>query len=107
MMQQRIKRLAFVFLALHALVDLTLAPIIYHQLGILAPAIFIIAICCIFTFKLFFSLRNEEFYSRRFPGRWGRGRIDMWGNPIAFWVTFAVLVVLHLFITVQMAVLIL
>lgn len=90
------KRLAFVFLALHALVDLTLAVLVYRQVGILAPGLAIVALCLVFCFYLFPALRDEEFSRRWFPGKLGRGPVH---GPAAFWVTFAALVLIHLTLT--------
>ncbi|MEO8041630.1 MAG: hypothetical protein ABI646_03370 [Acidobacteriota bacterium] len=90
------KRIVFVFLALHALVDLTFAVIAYRQVGNLAPSILPIGICVVFSFYLFPALRDEEFSKRWFPGKWFRGPIN---GPVAFWFTFAVLVLIHLILT--------
>ena len=90
------KRAIFVFLVLHVLTDLTLAVIIYHQVGILAPGIGIMALCCVFSFYLFPALRDEEFSRRWFPGRFYRGPIN---GAVAFWFTFALLVLIHLILT--------
>ncbi len=90
------RRLVFVFLVLHALIDLTLAIIIYRQVGILAPSIGIMVLCCVFSFYLFPALRDEEFSRRWFPGKFFRGPIN---GPVAFWFTFAVIVLIHLLLT--------
>lgn len=95
------KCIAFVFLALHALIDLILAVITYHQVGNVGPSIFLICICCLFSFTLFPALSDDEFSRRWFPGKWYRGPIETGGDPVAYWFTFAVLVLFHLFITVS------
>ncbi|HEX8291208.1 MAG TPA: hypothetical protein VF570_05615, partial [Pyrinomonadaceae bacterium] len=81
---------------LHALVDLTLAVIIFRQVGNLGPSFFLVCICCVFTFTLFPALRDEEFSRPWFPGVWYGGPISGGG---AFWVTFALLVLAHLILT--------
>lgn len=91
------KRIVFVFLVLHALVDLTFAVMAYHQIGILAPSIGIMVLCCVFSFYLFPALRDEEFSRRWFPG------VGPYSGPIVepvtFWITFAALVLIHLILT--------
>lgn len=90
------KRLAFTLLALHALVDLTLAVLMYRQVGILAPSLAVVVLCLVFSCYLFPALRDEEFSRRWFPGKWFRGPIN---EPAAFWITFAALVLIHLILT--------
>ncbi len=90
------KRLVFVFLVLHDLIDLTLAVIIYHQVGILAPSIGILVLGCVFSFYLFPALKDEEFSKRWFPGNFYRGTIN---GPVSFWFTFAVIVLIRLILT--------
>ncbi len=92
----RFKRLAFTLLTVHALVDLTLAVLMYRRVGVLAPSLAVAALCLVFSFYLFPALRDEEFSRRWFPGKWGRGPID---EPAAFRVTFAALVLIHLILT--------
>lgn len=92
-MHELFKRYAFIFLALRVLIDLTLAVIIYHQVGNLAPSVGLMLIGCVFYIFLYFGIRNEEF-----PGRYGR-RVSLWREPVAYWFCFAVLVLFHLLIT--------
>src|SRR5688500_11842436 len=90
------KRSVFVFLVLHALIDLTLAVMTYPQVGVLAPSVGVVVLCCIFSFYLFPALRDEEFSKRWFPGRFYRGPIN---TPGAFWFTFAALILIRLTLT--------
>ncbi len=96
-MHETFKYYAFVFLALRALIDLTLAVIICYQVGSLVPGIGLMLICCVFYFFLFFGIRNEKF-----SGRYG-SRVFLWREPIAYWFIVALLVILHLIITVLIA----
>jgi hypothetical protein len=90
------KRVVFVFLALHALVDLTLAVMMYRQVGILAPSIGIMVLCGVFSFYLFPALRDEEFSRRWFPGKYYRGPLN---EPAPFWFTFGALILIRLILT--------
>lgn len=49
-MHELVKHYAFVFLALRALIDLTLAVIIYHQEGALVISLGLMLICSVFYF---------------------------------------------------------
>lgn len=102
-MRQVFKRLAFACLALHALVDLALAVIMYRQIGNAGLSFFIVCICCVFSLTLFPALREEEFSRRWFPGVWYRGPL---AGSFAFWFTFAVLVLFHVALTGLMLMLI-
>lgn len=95
-MRQLFMRLAFACLALHALIDLALAVVMYRQVGSPGPSFFLVCICCVFSFTLFPALRDEEFSRRWFPGVWYRGPVS---GPFAFWFTFAVLALSHLALT--------
>jgi hypothetical protein len=92
-MSELFKRYAFVLLAARALFDLTLAVIIYQQVGNLAPSVGLMLICGVFYVFLYFGIRNEEF-----PGRYGR-RVTLRREPVAYWFCIAVLVLFHLIIT--------
>ena len=95
-MHELVKHYAFVFLALRALIDLTLAAIIYYQDGVLGSSLGLLLICSVFYFFLYFGIGNEEFH-----GRYGR-RVILWREPAAYWFVVAFLVLFHLFITVSM-----
>jgi hypothetical protein len=93
-MDERLKLYAFVFLAARALVDLTLAGVIYLQEGVLILSLGFLLLCCVFYLFLLFGLRNEEF-----RGRYGR-RVILWREPVGYWFVVAFLVLSHLCVTV-------
>ena len=92
-MDERLKRYAFAFLAARALVDLTLAGLIYRQEGTLVFALGFLLLCCVFYLFLLFGLRNEEF-----RGRYGR-RVILWREPFGYWFVVGFLVLSHLCVT--------
>lgn len=92
-MDERFKYYAYLFLALRALIDLTLAVVIYRQVGALVVSVGFMALCGVFHLFLFFGIRNEEF-----RGRYGR-RVILWREPVGYWFCVAFLVVFHLVIT--------
>jgi hypothetical protein len=87
------KRIAYVYLALHALIDLALGVIVYHQIGLLVVSIAIMAVPFSLSIILYFGLRNEKF-----RGRYGR-RVILWREPVGYWFCFAIVVLIHLGIT--------
>jgi hypothetical protein len=91
------KHYAYAYLALHTLIDLILAVKMYHRLGTLAPSFGFMFACCVLSLFLYFGVRNEEL-----PGRNGV-RVNIWGDPVAYWIGFALLVLSHLIFTVTMA----
>lgn len=95
-MHELFKHYAFAFLALRALIDLTLAVIVYYQAGSFAPGIGLVLVCSVFYFFLYLGIRNEKFY-----GRYGR-RVFLWREPVAYWFVVGLLVLFHLIITVLM-----
>jgi hypothetical protein len=92
-MSEQFKFYAYVFLALRALIDLTVAAMIYHRVGALVVSFGFISLCCVFHAFLFFGIRNEEF-----RGRYGR-RVILWREPFGYWFCVAFLVLFHLVIT--------
>ncbi|HEX8500187.1 MAG TPA: hypothetical protein VF659_06300 [Pyrinomonadaceae bacterium] len=96
-MNELLRRYAFAFLALRALIDLSLAVVIYRRAGSLVPAAGLMLVCSAFYILLYFGLRNEEF-----PGRYGR-RVILWREPVAYWFIVGFLVVFHLSVTVLVA----
>ena len=94
MTHELFKRYAFVFLAVRALIDLTLAGIMFYQEGTFVISFGFLLLCCVFYYFLFVGLRREEFH-----GRYGR-RVILWREPFAYWFVVAFLVLFHLFITV-------
>lgn len=96
-MDERLKLYAFVFLAARALIDLTLAGVVYYQERTLLFSSGFMLLCCVFYLFLFFGLRNEEF-----RGRYGR-RVMLWREPVGYWFVVAFLVLFHLFVTVSFA----
>ena len=92
-MSELFKYYAYVFLGLRALIDLTVAAIIYHRIGALVVSFGFISLCCVFYVFLYFGIRNEEF-----RGRYGR-RVILWREPVGYWFVVAFLVLLHLIIT--------
>jgi hypothetical protein len=95
-MHEPLKRYAFALLALRALIDLTLAVMIYRQSSSLVPGVGLMLICSVFYLFLYFGIRNEEF-----PGRHGR-RVILWREPAGYWLVLLFLVVSHLSITLLM-----
>lgn len=96
-MDEVVRRYAYAFLALRALIDLTLGVVVYRQAGSLAPAAGLLMVCSVFYLLLYFGLRDEEF-----RGRYGR-RVILWREPAGYWFIVAFLVVFHLAVTVLMA----
>jgi len=93
----RFQRYAYVYLALHVLVDLVLAARMYYRLGTAAPSVGFMFACCILSLFLYFGIRNEQL-----RGRYGT-RAYRWRDPVAYWIGFALLVIAHLIFTVTMA----
>jgi hypothetical protein len=73
-MHELLKRYAFIFLAVRALIDLTLGVVIYRQAGSLVPGVGFMLICSVFYIFLYSGIRNEEFH-----GRYGR-RVILCGD---------------------------
>ena len=92
-MHELLKRYAFVFLAVRALIDLTLGVVIYRQAGSLAPGVGFLLICSAFYALLYFGIRDEEF-----PGRYGR-RVILWREPVGYWLVVGLLIVSRLAVT--------
>jgi hypothetical protein len=90
------KHYAYIYLALHALIDLILAVKMYYRLGTFAPSFGFLLACCVFSLFLYFGIRNEQL-----PGRNGI-RVNRWGEPVAYWIGFSLLVLSHLIFTVIM-----
>ena len=92
-MNEVFKYYAYVFLGLRALIDLTVAAIIYHRIGAFVVSFGFMSLCCVFYGFLYFGIRNEEF-----RGRYGR-RVMSWREPVGYWLVVAFLVLSHLIIT--------
>ena len=91
------KRCAYIYLALHALIDLILAAKMYRQVGTLAPSVGFIFACGVLSLFLYFGIKNEVL-----PGRYGV-RAHRSSEPVAYWIGFTLLVISHLIFTVIMA----
>ena len=96
-MDEVIKRYAFGFLAVRALLDLTLAAVICRRAGSLVPGVGLLLLCSVFYVLLYLGIRNEEFH-----GRYGR-RVILWREPFGYWFVVGFLVACHLAVTALMA----
>lgn len=96
-MHELLRRYALAFLAVRALIDLTLGVMIYRQAGSLVPAVALVLVCSVFYIILCRGIMNEEF-----PGRYGR-RVILWREPAGYWLVVGFLVASHLAVTALMA----
>ena len=96
-MDERLRKFAFVYLAVRALIDTALAAITYRQVGSLVPGVGFMLICGAFYCFLYFGIRNEEFH-----GRYGR-RVILWREPFGYWLVVAFLALFHLAVTALFA----
>ncbi len=96
-MDEAFKTYAFILLGVRALIDLTLAGIIYYQGRVLVISLGFLLLCSVFYWFLYFGIRNEEFH-----GRYGR-RVILWREPVGYWFVVAFLILFHLVITVLTA----
>jgi hypothetical protein len=91
------KLYAYGYLALHVLIDLILAVRLYYRIETPVVSIILMSACLVFALFLFFGIKNEQF----------RGRHDTvgyrWRDPVAYWIGFALYVIVHLIFTITMA----
>jgi len=90
------KPFAYSYLALHVLIDFILAVRMYYRVGTAAPSVAFMFAGCVLSLFLFFGIKNEQL-----PGRYGI-RVNMWDEPVAYWIGFVLLVLAHLIFTVTM-----
>jgi hypothetical protein len=96
-MDERLRRFAFIYLAVRGIIDMTLAVITYRRVGSIVPSVGFILLCGVFYCFLYFGIRNEEFY-----GRYGR-RVILWREPFGYWFVVAFLILSHLAVTALFA----
>jgi hypothetical protein len=92
-MEPSLKRIIIIYIALRAIIDLTLAALIYRQTGTLGVSIGVLLVLGVFYYFMCVGIRREEF-----KGRYGQ-QVILWREPVAFWFVFAFLVLAHLAVT--------
>lgn len=85
----RLKRYAYIYLAVHLAVDIALAVRMALAVGSAAPSVAMMFACFVLATFLYSGVRNDEI-----PGRYGY-RANVWIDPIPYWIGIGLLVVAH------------
>lgn len=91
--EEKIDHAAYAFVGVRVLIDAAVGAAIWKETGLIALGIGCWLVMCVIPAILFFGIKNQYF-----RGRYGI-KLERDVNPLAWWIAFAITVLIHTAIT--------